>query len=114
MIVRMKRVAVLCTATSEHETLGALQSLGVLHLDADNHSEAPALKEAQSSLDNAVKAERLDVTINKLEAVEVKAPVTSREKDFAFENGVIDFPKWEGPNVPVIVEINRTRFPLQV
>ena len=56
MIVRMKRVAVLCTAASEQETLNALQSLGVLHLDADNHSEAPALKEAQASLDNAVKA----------------------------------------------------------
>ena len=56
MIVRMKRVAVLCTAASEHETLDALQGLGVLHLDADSHSEAPALKESQASLDNAVKA----------------------------------------------------------
>ena len=56
MIVRMKRVAVLCTASSERETLDALQSLGVLHLDADGRSEAPALKEAQASLDNAVKA----------------------------------------------------------
>ncbi len=56
MIVRMKRVAVLCTASSEQETLKALQSLGVLHLDSDSHSDAPALKEAQSSLDNAVKA----------------------------------------------------------
>ncbi len=56
MIVKMKRVAVLCTASSEHETLEALQSLGVLHLDADGRSEAPALKEAQYSLDNASKA----------------------------------------------------------
>ena len=56
MIVRMKRVAVLCTAASEHETLEALQALGVLHLDADTHAEAPALKESQASLDNAVKA----------------------------------------------------------
>ena len=55
MIVRMKRVAVLCTAASEHETLDALQALGVLHLDADNHAEAPALKESQATLDNAVK-----------------------------------------------------------
>ena len=56
MIVRMQRVAVLCTASSEQETLDALQSLGVLHLDADNRSEAPALKEAQASLDNASRA----------------------------------------------------------
>ncbi len=56
MIVRMKRVAVLCTAASEHETLDALQALGVLHLDADSHAEAPALKESQASLDSAVKA----------------------------------------------------------
>ncbi len=56
MIVRMKRVAVLCTAASEQETLEALQSLGVLHIDADGRSEAPALKEAQASLDNAAKA----------------------------------------------------------
>ena len=56
MIVRMKRVAVLCTAASEHETLEALQSLGVLHLDSGDHADAPALKEAQTSLDNAVKA----------------------------------------------------------
>ncbi len=56
MIVRMKRVAVLCTAASEHETLDALQALGVLHLDSDTHAEAPALKESQASLDNAVKA----------------------------------------------------------
>ena len=56
MIVRMQRVAVLCTASSEQETLDALQSLGVLHLDADSRSEAPALKEAQASLDNASRA----------------------------------------------------------
>ena len=56
MIVRMQRVAVLCTASSEQETLDALQSLGVLHLDADTRSEAPALKEAQASLDNASRA----------------------------------------------------------
>ncbi|MBO4345838.1 MAG: hypothetical protein J5833_08775, partial [Victivallales bacterium] len=56
MIVRMKRVAVLCTASSEQETLDALQSLGVLHLDAADHSEAPALKESQASLDNALKS----------------------------------------------------------
>ena len=56
MIVRMQRVAVLCTAASAHETLEALQSIGVLHLDADNRSEAPALKEAQAALDNAAKA----------------------------------------------------------
>ena len=56
MIVRMKRVAVLCTAASEHETLDALQALGVLHLDSENHAEAPALKESQASLDSAVKA----------------------------------------------------------
>lgn len=56
MIVKMQRVAVLCTASSEKETLESLQSLGVLHLDANSKAEAPELKEAQASLDNAVKA----------------------------------------------------------
>ncbi len=56
MIVRMQRVAVLCTSSSEQETLDALQDLGVLHLDMDGRSEAPVLKEAQASLENAFKA----------------------------------------------------------
>ena len=72
MIVRMKRVAVLCTAASEHETLEALQSLGVLHIDADGRAEAPALKEAQTSLDNAAKA---------LAAVEAAAKAAGGERD---------------------------------
>ena len=56
MIVPMKRVAVLCTASSENETLDALQSLGVLHVDSANRNETASLKDAQSSFDAAAKA----------------------------------------------------------
>lgn len=56
MIVPMKHVAVLCTASSEDETLDALQSLGVLHIEASGHRETSGLKEAQASLDAAAKA----------------------------------------------------------
>ena len=56
MIVRMQRVAVLCTASSEQETLDALQSLGVLHLDADNRSEAEATAFIEGSISTAMAA----------------------------------------------------------
>ena len=63
MIVPMQRIAVLCTASSEKDTLDALQSLGVLHISQTPSAEAPALHEAQEALDNATKALQLVTTM---------------------------------------------------
>lgn len=56
MIVEMKRVAVLCTASSRAETLSALQDLGVLHIDASVREGSDDLKSAEASLDVATRA----------------------------------------------------------
>lgn len=56
MIVAMKRLAVLCTASSRQETLSALQDLGVLHVDVSVREGSDDLKSAQTRLDTATKA----------------------------------------------------------
>lgn len=79
MIVKMQRVAVLCTASSEKETLEALQSIGVLHLDADARAEAPELKESQASLDAAEKALSIVQELQKAECEGAVSAVVTPE-----------------------------------
>lgn len=77
MIVAMKRLAVLCTASSRQETLSALQSLGVLHVDVSVREGSDDLKSAQARLDTASKA------LSILDSVQATAPQPLSKADSA-------------------------------